>query len=78
MNRLSDAHGESQATAADTQKDAEESHTELSRAKELVDLHYGVKVKYMGSGPNHEPSVDEDLRRAREDVNRVLREVNEA
>ncbi|KAL2219347.1 hypothetical protein M432DRAFT_347157 [Thermoascus aurantiacus ATCC 26904] len=45
---------------------------DLQRAKDLVELHYGVKVKHMR---NHGAAVDEDLRRAREDVNRVLAEL---
>lgn len=48
---------------------------ELSRAKELADLHYGVKVKHLKNGPGSDPVVDDGLRRAREDVNRVLREL---
>ncbi|EED12248.1 conserved hypothetical protein [Talaromyces stipitatus ATCC 10500] len=59
----------------DTKRDAEQ-HTDLSRAKELMELHYGVKVKHMGNAPNYEPVIDEGLRRAREDVNRVLRELD--
>ncbi|KAI7973874.1 hypothetical protein EIK77_001073 [Talaromyces pinophilus] len=64
----------SAATADGTQQS--DQHAELSRAQELVDLHYGVKVKHMGSAPNFEPVVDAGLRRAREDVNRVLRELD--
>lgn len=65
----------SETTPADGQQQPEQ-HAELSRAQELVDLHYGVKVKHMGSAPNFEPVVDAGLRRAREDVNRVLRELD--
>lgn len=50
-------------------------NAELERAKELVELHYGVKVKHM-TGPGSDPMVDEGLRRARDDVNRVLRELS--
>ncbi|QKX57515.1 uncharacterized protein TRUGW13939_04629 [Talaromyces rugulosus] len=48
---------------------------ELSRVKELVALHYGVKVKHLKNGPGSNPVVDDGLRRVREDVNRVLREL---
>jgi uncharacterized protein YggE len=48
---------------------------QLERAKELVELHYGVKVKHMKS-PGADPTIDEDLRRARDEVNRVLRELS--
>jgi hypothetical protein len=64
-----------EASRADSQQPSDQ-HAELSRAQELVDLHYGVKVKHMGSGPNFEPVVDAGLKRAREDVNRVLRELD--
>ncbi|KAL1963381.1 hypothetical protein VTN77DRAFT_8397 [Rasamsonia byssochlamydoides] len=50
-------------------------NAELERAKELVELHYGVKVKHM-KGPGAEPTIDEGLRRARDDINRVLRELS--
>ena len=63
------------ATTADGQQQLDQ-HAELSRAQELVDLHYGVKVKHMGSAPYSEPVVDAGLGRAREDVNRVLRELD--
>lgn len=63
------------ATTVDGKQQPDQ-HAELSRAQELVDLHYGVKVKHMGSAPNFEPVVDASLRRAREDVNRVLRELD--
>ncbi|KAL1999615.1 hypothetical protein VTN02DRAFT_4272 [Thermoascus thermophilus] len=45
---------------------------DLQRARDLIDLHYGVKVKHV---QHHGAAVDEDLRRAREDVNRVLAEL---
>lgn len=69
---------EPQQTPPTTAAAESEKQAELLRAKELVDLHYGVKVKHMSRGPELEPAVDEGLRRAREDVNRVLREVNTA
>lgn len=62
------------ATTADGTQQSDQ-HAELSRAQELVDLHYGVKIKHMGSAPNFEPVIDAGLRRAREDVNQVLREL---
>lgn len=47
----------------------EQQNDDLRRAKELVDLHYEMKTKYaLGT-------VDEELTRAREEVNRVLREL---
>lgn len=42
---------------------------DLRRAKELVQLHYEVKARHVDG------EVDEELRRAREDVWRVLREL---
>jgi hypothetical protein len=41
----------------------------LQRAKELVQLHYEVKSRHVNG------EVDDDLRQAREDVNRVLRDL---
>ncbi|GLI77191.1 hypothetical protein PoHVEF18_005477 [Penicillium ochrochloron] len=41
----------------------------LQRAKELVQLHYEVKSRHVDG------EVDEELRQAREDVYRVLREL---
>lgn len=74
---LVNVHKSTDATKT-TAKDHKQSdqHAELSRAQELVDLHYGVKVKHMGTAPNSEPVVDAGLRRAREDVNRVLKELD--
>ncbi|KAE8149965.1 hypothetical protein BDV25DRAFT_155306 [Aspergillus avenaceus] len=43
---------------------------DLRRAKELVDLHYEFKARHADG------SVDDELARAREDVNRVLRELS--
>lgn len=42
---------------------------DLRRAKELVQLHHDVKARHVNG------KVDEELRRAREDVQRVLREL---
>jgi hypothetical protein len=61
---------------AKTNGDDDSKDSQLARAKELVDLHFGVKVKHM-NGPGGEPTVDEDLRRAREGVNRVLRDLRD-
>ncbi|KAB8204475.1 hypothetical protein BDV34DRAFT_197553 [Aspergillus parasiticus] len=47
----------------------EKANDDLRRAKELVDLHYEIKARHADG------TVDEDLARAREDVNRVLREL---
>ncbi|KAL9113460.1 MAG: hypothetical protein Q9227_002501 [Pyrenula ochraceoflavens] len=48
-------------------KDADaDSNADLTRAKDLVDLHYGVKERYREEG------VGEELMRAREDVRRVM------
>ncbi|CEJ57361.1 hypothetical protein PMG11_06056 [Penicillium brasilianum] len=44
-------------------------HEALQRAKELVQLHYEVKSRHING------EVDEELRQAREDVYRVLREL---
>jgi hypothetical protein len=39
--------------------------SELQRASDLVELHYGLKVKYLEKG------LDTDLQKARDDVKRV-------
>jgi hypothetical protein len=55
--------------AAVSKRQQEQQSDDLRRAKELVNLHYEMKTKYaLGS-------VDEELTRAREEVNRVLREL---
>ncbi|KAL1974454.1 hypothetical protein VTN31DRAFT_4658 [Thermomyces dupontii] len=51
------------------------SEEKLTRARELVDLHYGVKLKHW-NGPGAEPKLDAELRFARENVNRVLKELS--
>ncbi|PYH93818.1 hypothetical protein BO71DRAFT_399436 [Aspergillus ellipticus CBS 707.79] len=43
---------------------------DLRRAKELMELHYEIKARHAGG------TVDEELARAREEVNRVLRELS--
>ncbi|KAJ5306468.1 hypothetical protein PENANT_c031G10287 [Penicillium antarcticum] len=43
---------------------------DLRRAKELVELHYEVKARHANG------TVDEELNQAREDVQRVLRELS--
>lgn len=74
---LVNVHNPTDATKTTAERHQQsDQHAELSRAQELVDLHYGVKVKHMGTAPNSEPVVDAGLRRAREDVNRVLRELD--
>ncbi|RAQ54883.1 hypothetical protein AFGD_009556 [Aspergillus flavus] len=47
----------------------EKTNDDLRRAKELVGLHYEIKARHADG------TVDEELARAREDVNRVLREL---
>ncbi|KAF7163479.1 hypothetical protein CNMCM5623_008380 [Aspergillus felis] len=57
--------------AAVRKRQQEQQNDYLRRAKELVDLHYEMKTKYaLGT-------VDEELTRAREEVDRVLRELEE-
>jgi hypothetical protein len=46
------------------------SDADLQRAKDLVELHYGVKLKYLEEG------LDAELQRAREDVMRVHRKLS--
>ncbi|KAB8229236.1 uncharacterized protein BDW43DRAFT_289089 [Aspergillus alliaceus] len=48
---------------------SEKVNDNLRRAKELVDLHYEIKARHAGG------TVDEELAHAREDVNRVLKEL---
>ncbi|GAB1208901.1 hypothetical protein APSETT445_007666 [Aspergillus pseudonomiae] len=48
---------------------SEKANDDLQRAKELVDLHYEIKARHADG------TVDEELARAREDVNRVLMEL---
>lgn len=43
---------------------------DLRRAKELVELHYEVKARHANG------TVDEELSQARQDVQRVLRELS--
>jgi hypothetical protein len=57
------------STAATTD-DAGTTDPDLQRAKDLLELHYGVKVKYQEEG------LDGELQRAREDVERVSRELS--
>ena len=44
--------------------------TDLQRAKNLVELHYGVKLKYVEEG------MDADVQKAREDVGLVYRHLS--
>ncbi|PWY92723.1 hypothetical protein BO70DRAFT_357861 [Aspergillus heteromorphus CBS 117.55] len=46
-----------------------QANEDLRRAKELVELHYEIKARHA------QGTVDEELVRAREEVNRVLREL---
>jgi hypothetical protein len=69
--RLNEARGppDDRSKAAASKRQQEQQNDELRRAKELVDLHYEMKTKYaLGT-------VDEELIRAREEVDRVLREL---
>ena len=54
-------------TSASIPKNGLESDPDLKRAKELVDLHYGMKLKYRESG------LDQDLLQARRNVESVKR-----
>lgn len=58
--------------SAEKLKAEEAQSPDLQRAKDLIDLHYNVKMKHVRGQPG---TVDEDLKRAREDVRRVLREL---
>ncbi|RHZ65321.1 uncharacterized protein CDV56_106171 [Aspergillus thermomutatus] len=55
--------------AAVSKRQQEQQNDDLRRAKELVDLHYEMKAKHAHG------MVDEELTRAREEVNRVLKEL---
>lgn len=57
------------AEVAPAPADEQKNKKDVSRAKELVDLHYEVKSRHANG------SVDEALSRAREDVQRVLWEL---
>jgi hypothetical protein len=54
------------ATAPDVQTKSK-SDPDLQRAKDLVELHYTVKLQYLDEG------LDAELHQAREDVKRVSR-----
>ena len=58
----------SSATAGSPDTEDTESDPDLKRAKDLVELHYQVKVKHSGG-------LDKELLRAREDVERVMRDL---
>ncbi|KAF7117850.1 hypothetical protein CNMCM5793_007153 [Aspergillus hiratsukae] len=69
--RLNEARGppDDRNKAAVSKRQQEQQNDDLRRAKELVDLHYEMKTKYaLGT-------VDGELIRAREEVDRVLREL---
>lgn len=55
------------STSASSPKNGSETDPDLKRAKELVDLHYGMKLKYRESG------LDQDMLKARRDVESVRR-----
>ncbi|GAB1213772.1 hypothetical protein ATERTT37_002925 [Aspergillus terreus] len=63
------------APVAAEQGDASKAHAkepaneDLQRAKELVELHYEIKARHANG------TVDDELAQAREQVNRVLREL---
>lgn len=57
------------AAAQDESTEQNRKKEDLRQAKELVQLHYEVKARHVNG------EVDGDLRRAREDVWRVLREL---
>ena len=67
-------HPGSQTDSGSTseQKQERQGDGDLQRAKELVDLHHELKARHADG------TVDEDLARAREGVDRVLRELEEA
>ncbi|BCR91279.1 uncharacterized protein ACHE_70122S [Aspergillus chevalieri] len=55
---------------AQSQSQNRDSNQDLRRAKELVDLHRELKTRHANG------TVDEDLARARENVQKVLKEVS--
>lgn len=67
MGTPSPGNGETPAEAEGTEQNKK--REDLRRAKELVRLHYEVKARHVNG------EVDEELRRAREDVWRVLRKL---
>ena len=58
--------------ATSEQKQERQGDDDLQRAKELVDLHHELKARHVDG------TVDEDLARAREGVDRVLNELDVA
>jgi hypothetical protein len=63
-----DAHGQCDSKGTRTSSDGKSDLKRvlnLQRAKDLVDLHYKVKLKYMEEG------LDADLQKARDEVMRV-------
>lgn len=55
------------STGSNSSQNAQENtDPDLKRAKDLMDLHYGVKVKQMEGG------LDDGLRQARKNVDEVL------
>lgn len=64
---VKDASAEIDSVAASDGQTAKQKA--LQRAKDLVQLHYEVKSRYANG------EVDDELRQARDDVHRVLREL---
>lgn len=60
-------NGEASVEAEETEQSKKKE--DLCRAKELVQLHHEIKARHLNG------KVDEELRRAREDVQRVLIEL---
>ena len=67
--RTASREGVSQSQPASAVAETKTQNNDLRRAKELVELHYEIKAKHAGG------SVDQELVQAREEVNRVLREL---
>jgi hypothetical protein len=60
------------SSARDGRQAKESQNPDLKRANELVELHYDVKTKHF---QGQDWVVDEDLHRARADVNRILQDL---
>ena len=60
VHKSVNGNGDANAVAAAGKEDPD-----LDRAKELVDLHYGMKLKYRENG------LDQDLLQARKDVEAI-------
>ncbi|KAJ5520443.1 hypothetical protein N7463_000896 [Penicillium fimorum] len=62
--------GSTESDSALADKSPADDKVDLRRAKELVELHYEVKARHVNG------TVDEELGQARQDVQRVLRELS--